>query len=67
MQDVYKTAEDIKAAGGKVTREPGPLPGLKTKIMSTVDPDGYIHFQLLSHMYSHSVQNSAICPGISRS
>ncbi|KAK9836592.1 hypothetical protein WJX74_003995 [Apatococcus lobatus] len=40
-KDVYKTAEDIRAAGGKITREPGPLPGLKTKIMSTVDPDGW--------------------------
>jgi len=28
-QDVYKTAESIKAAGGKVTREPGPLPGMQ--------------------------------------
>jgi predicted enzyme related to lactoylglutathione lyase len=27
VQDVYKTAESIKAAGGRVTREPGPLPG----------------------------------------
>ncbi len=27
-QDVYKTAEAIRAAGGAVTKEPGPLPGL---------------------------------------
>ena len=28
QQDVYKTAEAVKAAGGKITREPGPLPGM---------------------------------------
>lgn len=39
--DVYKTGEQIKAAGGKLLREPGPLPGLGTKILSTTDPDGY--------------------------
>lgn len=31
-KDVYKTAEQIKAAGGTVTREPGPVPGIGTKI-----------------------------------
>lgn len=39
--DVYKSAEAIRAAGGKVTREPGPVPGIGTKILATVDPDGY--------------------------
>jgi lactoylglutathione lyase len=39
--DVYKSAEAIKAAGGQVTREPGPVPGIGTKILATVDPDGY--------------------------
>ena len=39
--DVYKCAEAIKAAGGKITREPGPLPGLNTKILATTDPDGW--------------------------
>ncbi len=41
MQDVYKTAEQIKAAGGKVTKEPGAIPGLGTKVMACTDPDGY--------------------------
>ena len=44
-QDVYKTAEAVKQLsgelGGKVVREPGPLPGLKTKITSVEDPDGW--------------------------
>ncbi|XP_078177460.1 putative lactoylglutathione lyase, chloroplastic isoform X1 [Carex rostrata] len=39
--DVYKTAEVIKLCGGKVTREPGPLPGISTKITSCLDPDGW--------------------------
>ncbi|KAM3282151.1 lactoylglutathione lyase GLX1 isoform X1 [Capsicum chacoense] len=39
--DVYKTAEAIKLYGGKIVLEPGPLPGLNTKIMACVDPDGW--------------------------
>ncbi|KAJ1685075.1 hypothetical protein LUZ63_016465 [Rhynchospora breviuscula] len=39
--DVYKTAEAIKICGGQVTREPGPLPGINTKITACVDPDGW--------------------------
>ena len=39
--DVYKTAEQVKAAGGKVTREPGPVPGIGTKILACTDPDGW--------------------------
>jgi len=30
--DVYKTADAIRAAGGTVSREPGPVPGIGTKI-----------------------------------
>lgn len=40
-KDVFKTAEQIKAAGGTITREPGPVPGIGTKIVATTDPDGY--------------------------
>lgn len=40
-KDVYKTQEQIKNAGGKITKEAGPLPGLGTKILATVDPDGW--------------------------
>jgi lactoylglutathione lyase len=39
--DVYKTAEAVKAFGGKLTREPGPLPGINTKITACLDPDGW--------------------------
>ncbi|KAF4350804.1 hypothetical protein G4B88_029699 [Cannabis sativa] len=39
--DVYKTAEAVKLVGGKVTREPGPLPGINTKITACLDPDGW--------------------------
>lgn len=39
--DVYKTAEAIKLFGGKITREPGPLPGISTKITACLDPDGW--------------------------
>ncbi|KAJ7517888.1 hypothetical protein O6H91_21G044400 [Diphasiastrum complanatum] len=39
--DVYKTAEAIRISGGKITREPGPLPGINTKITACLDPDGW--------------------------
>ncbi|KAH7651736.1 lactoylglutathione lyase protein [Dioscorea alata] len=39
--DVYKTAEAIKLYGGTITREPGPLPGINTKITACLDPDGW--------------------------
>ncbi|CAN1857330.1 Lactoylglutathione lyase [Linum perenne] len=37
--DVYKSAEEV--GGGKITREPGPIPGLNTKITAFLDPDGW--------------------------
>jgi len=39
--DVYKTAEAVKAFGGKLTRQPGPLPGINTKIAGCLDLDGW--------------------------
>ncbi|ORT50201.1 glyoxalase I [Vibrio sp. qd031] len=39
--DIYATCEAIKAAGGNVTREPGPVKGGSTHIAFVTDPDGY--------------------------
>lgn len=39
--DVYKSAEAIRISGGKITLEPGPLPGINTKITACLDPDGW--------------------------
>ncbi|OIV95829.1 hypothetical protein TanjilG_06805 [Lupinus angustifolius] len=43
--DVYKSAEVLNIVtqelGGKITRQPGPIPGLNTKITSFLDPDGW--------------------------
>ncbi|KAH7545732.1 hypothetical protein FEM48_Zijuj01G0124900 [Ziziphus jujuba var. spinosa] len=43
--DVYKSAEVVNVVtqelGGKITRQPGPIPGLNTKITSFLDPDGW--------------------------
>ncbi|KAM6583225.1 hypothetical protein CsatB_010227 [Cannabis sativa] len=46
VEDVAKTVELIKAKGGKVTREPGPVKGGSTVIAFVEDPDGY-KFELL--------------------
>ncbi|RWV83847.1 hypothetical protein GW17_00054495 [Ensete ventricosum] len=43
---VAKTVDLIKAKGGKVTREPGPVKGGKSVIAFIEDPDGY-KFELL--------------------
>ncbi|KAM0024031.1 putative lactoylglutathione lyase [Helianthus debilis subsp. tardiflorus] len=40
--DVYKLAEDIKAKGGTITREPGPVIGGTSVIAFAEDPDGYL-------------------------
>ncbi|KAF8033986.1 hypothetical protein BT93_C0301 [Corymbia citriodora subsp. variegata] len=39
--DVYKTAEAIKLFDGTIALEPGPLPGINTKITACLDPDGW--------------------------
>ena len=39
--DAYAACEKIKAAGGNVTREPGPVKGGTTVIAFVTDPDGY--------------------------
>lgn len=40
-QDIYATCEAIRAAGGNITREPGPVKGGTTVIAFVKDPDGY--------------------------
>ncbi|MGB0562549.1 MAG: lactoylglutathione lyase [Spirulinaceae cyanobacterium] len=41
VDDIYKTCEEIKAQGGKVTREPGPMKHGTTVIAFVEDPTGY--------------------------
>ncbi|THU48477.1 hypothetical protein C4D60_Mb09t26660 [Musa balbisiana] len=45
-EDVYKLVEGIRAKGGKITREPGPVKGGTTVIAFVQDPDGYM-FELI--------------------
>ena len=40
-QDIYALCNEIKKAGGKVTREPGPMKHGTTVIAFVEDPDGY--------------------------
>ncbi|MFN0313852.1 MAG: lactoylglutathione lyase [Burkholderiales bacterium] len=39
--DAYKACEDVRARGGKVTREAGPMKHGTTVIAFVEDPDGY--------------------------
>jgi lactoylglutathione lyase len=41
VQDVYATCDRMRAAGGNITREPGPVKGGSTVIAFVTDPDGY--------------------------
>ncbi len=41
VPDIYAACEAIKAKGGNITREPGPVKGGSTVIAFVTDPDGY--------------------------
>jgi lactoylglutathione lyase len=49
VDDVYKTCEQVKAKGGTVTREAGPVKGGTTVIAFVQDPDGYKIELIQSH------------------
>ena len=44
-EDVYKSGEVVnhvtQELGGKITRQAGPVPGIGTKIVALLDPDGW--------------------------
>ena len=41
VPDAYGACDRIRAAGGNITREPGPVKGGSTVIAFVTDPDGY--------------------------
>ena len=41
VDDVKRSCDAVRAHGGKVTREPGPVKGGTTVIAFVEDPDGY--------------------------
>lgn len=41
VDDIYGTCDQLRAAGAKITREPGPVLGGTTEIAFIEDPDGY--------------------------
>ncbi len=47
VEDVYEAVEKIRALGGKVVREPGPMKHGNTILAFIEDPDGY-KIELLS-------------------
>ena len=48
VRDIYKICEDIRVAGGTITREAGPVKGGNTLIAFVQDPDGY-KIELIQH------------------
>jgi lactoylglutathione lyase len=53
FDDIYATCDAIKAAGGNVTREPGPVKGGTTEIAFVKDPDGYM-LELIQNKHATS-------------
>jgi lactoylglutathione lyase len=51
VNDVYAACERIRAKGGKVVREPGPMKGGSTVLAFVEDPDGYKIELLQDHAY----------------
>ena len=47
VADVYQACDDIRARGGKITREPGPMLHGSSTLAFVEDPDGY-KIELLS-------------------
>ncbi|OIQ00515.1 MAG: lactoylglutathione lyase [Zetaproteobacteria bacterium CG2_30_46_52] len=41
VEDIYQVCEDIRQAGGVISREPGPMKHGTTVIAFVKDPDGY--------------------------
>jgi len=41
VDDIYAVCDDIRAQGGKISREPGPMKHGTTVIAFVKDPDGY--------------------------
>ncbi|WP_028111424.1 lactoylglutathione lyase [Ferrimonas kyonanensis] len=41
VEDIYAACDKIRAAGGNISREPGPVLGGSTHIAFVTDPDGY--------------------------
>lgn len=39
--DIYATCDQVREAGGNISREPGPVKGGSTVIAFITDPDGY--------------------------
>ena len=42
IDDIYATAETLRAGGAEIVREPGPMKHGKTEIAFIKDPDGYL-------------------------
>jgi lactoylglutathione lyase len=40
-EDIYAVCDQVRAKGGNITREPGPVKGGTTVIAFVTDPDGY--------------------------
>jgi lactoylglutathione lyase len=53
VPDVVAACERIRAAGGTIAREPGPVKGGKSVIAFVVDPDGYKIELIQRPQYAH--------------
>jgi lactoylglutathione lyase len=66
VDDIYAKCEEIKAAGAKVTREPGPMKHGSTVIAFVEDPNGY-KVELIQLGSPGSAQKQEATPEMARS
>jgi len=59
VADAYAACEKIKAAGGNVTREAGPVKGGSTVIAFVTDPDGYKIELIQENSRAHAAGSNA--------
>ncbi|MBD1881964.1 MULTISPECIES: lactoylglutathione lyase [unclassified Coleofasciculus] len=65
VDDIYATCNEIKARGGKVSREPGPMKHGSTVIAFVEDPNGY-KIELIQLGTQGSAQKSETAEAASR-
>jgi lactoylglutathione lyase len=49
-EDIYAACDSVRASGGNITREPGPVKGGTSVIAFVTDPDGY-KIELIERKY----------------
>ncbi len=67
VEDIYATCDEIRAKGGQIVREPGPMKHGSTVIAFVTDPDGYKVELIQIATYETPPELAASVPALSAS